>query len=38
MDKVIEVTERLNASCENCHKRYRDGAAEGSSRGAERCR
>jgi hypothetical protein len=34
---MVEISERLNTTCENCHKRYRDGAAEGTSRGAQRC-
>jgi S-disulfanyl-L-cysteine oxidoreductase SoxD len=36
-DTVIEVAEKLNDACANCHKVYRDGAAEGLSAGAQRC-
>ena len=37
VDAMIAISERLNLTCENCHKRYRDGTAEGTSRGAQRC-
>jgi mono/diheme cytochrome c family protein len=37
-EAVIKVTEQLNDACANCHKVYRDGAQEGSSAGAARCR
>ena len=36
-DAVIELTERLNETCANCHKVYRDAAQEGASAGAARC-
>jgi mono/diheme cytochrome c family protein len=36
-DMVIEAAERLNDTCANCHKVYRDGTAEGASAGAQRC-
>jgi hypothetical protein len=32
-----KVAERLNETCANCHKMYRDGAKEGSVAGATRC-
>ena len=35
---VIEVTDQLNDACANCHNAYRDVGAEGSGRGADRCR
>jgi mono/diheme cytochrome c family protein len=38
VDAVIKVADQLNASCENCHKVYRDVAAEGQSAGSARCR
>ena len=37
-DTVIEMAEKLNDACANCHKVYRDVAQEGFSAGAERCR
>jgi mono/diheme cytochrome c family protein len=37
VDAVIKVAEQLNASCDNCHKVYRDGGKEGTSAGAARC-
>lgn len=37
-DTVIEIAEKLNDACANCHKVYRDVAQEGFSAGAERCR
>ena len=37
IDAVIEVAERVNLACENCHKRYRDGTTEGATRGATKC-
>ncbi len=36
-DAVIDVVDRLNDACANCHKVYRDGATEGAGRGTERC-
>lgn len=36
-DAVNKVAERLNETCANCHKVYRDGAREGSVAGATRC-
>jgi len=36
-DAVIEVTDKLNDACANCHKVYRDATNEGSGRGAGRC-
>lgn len=36
-DAVNKVAERLNETCANCHKVYRDGAKEGSVAGATRC-
>src|SRR5688572_27343255 len=36
-DTVNKVAERLNETCANCHKVYRDGAKEGSVAGATRC-
>ena len=36
-DAVIEVTDKLNDACANCHKVYRDAVNEGSGRGATRC-
>jgi S-disulfanyl-L-cysteine oxidoreductase SoxD len=36
-DAVIAIAEKLNDACANCHKVYRDGAAEGLSSGAKRC-
>jgi mono/diheme cytochrome c family protein len=36
-DAVVKVTDRLNETCANCHKVYRDGAKEGSVAGASRC-
>jgi len=38
VEAVVKVTEQLNDACANCHKVYRDGAQEGSSAGANRCR
>ena len=35
---VVEVTDQLNDACANCHNAYRDVGAEGSGRGADRCR
>jgi mono/diheme cytochrome c family protein len=37
VDAVIKVAEQLNATCDNCHKVYRDGGKEGASAGAARC-
>jgi len=34
---VNKVAERLNETCANCHKVYRDGAREGNTAGASRC-
>lgn len=36
-DAVNKIAERLNETCANCHKVYRDGAKEGSVAGASRC-
>jgi len=38
VDAVNKVGEQLNEACANCHKVYRDGAQEGTSAGAARCR
>jgi S-disulfanyl-L-cysteine oxidoreductase SoxD len=38
VEAVVKITEQLNDACANCHKVYRDGAQEGSSAGAARCR
>jgi mono/diheme cytochrome c family protein len=37
VDAVVKVADRLNESCANCHKVYRDGTREGNSAGATRC-
>jgi mono/diheme cytochrome c family protein len=37
VDAVVKVADRLNDSCANCHKVYRDGTREGSTAGASRC-
>jgi mono/diheme cytochrome c family protein len=37
-DTVNKLGEQLNDACANCHKVYRDGAQEGTSAGAARCR
>src|SRR5262245_32808752 len=37
VDAVNKVAERLNETCANCHKVYRDGTREGSTAGASRC-
>ena len=37
-DAAIEVTDQLNAACDNCHRVYRDVGAEGRGVGADRCR
>ena len=37
-DAAIEVTDQLNAACDNCHQVYRDVGAEGRGVGADRCR
>jgi mono/diheme cytochrome c family protein len=37
-DAVVKIAEQLNDTCANCHKAYRDGAAEGNTAGAARCR
>jgi len=37
VDEVVKVADRLNESCANCHKVYRDGTREGSTAGASRC-
>jgi hypothetical protein len=31
------MSERLNDACANCHKKYRDGVAEGSGLAGARC-
>jgi mono/diheme cytochrome c family protein len=36
-DAVVKVADRLNESCANCHKVYRDGTREGNTAGASRC-
>ena len=38
VDAVVEVTDRLNETCANCHKVYRDVGAEGRGVGTDRCR
>jgi mono/diheme cytochrome c family protein len=37
VDAVVKVVDQLNATCDNCHKVYRDGGKEGTSAGAARC-
>jgi mono/diheme cytochrome c family protein len=37
VDAVVKVADRLNDSCANCHKVYRDGAREGNTAGESRC-
>ena len=37
VDEVVKIADRLNESCANCHKVYRDGTREGSTAGASRC-
>jgi mono/diheme cytochrome c family protein len=37
-DAVVKIAEQLNDTCANCHKAYRDGAAEGNTAGGARCR
>jgi mono/diheme cytochrome c family protein len=37
VDAVVKIADRLNESCANCHKVYRDGAQEGNTAGANRC-
>jgi quinoprotein glucose dehydrogenase len=37
MDAVSGMSDRLNDACANCHKVYRDGAAEGSGLAGARC-
>ena len=37
VDAVVKVADRLNDTCANCHKVYRDGAKEGNTSGASRC-
>jgi mono/diheme cytochrome c family protein len=36
-EAVVQVADRLNEACANCHKAYRDGPAEGTGKGALRC-
>jgi mono/diheme cytochrome c family protein len=36
-DAVVKIADRLNESCANCHKVYRDGTREGTTAGATRC-
>jgi mono/diheme cytochrome c family protein len=36
-DAMIELSDKLNDACANCHKVYRDAAQEGSGRAATRC-
>ena len=36
-EAVIKIADRLNETCANCHKVYRDGAREGNTAGATRC-
>jgi mono/diheme cytochrome c family protein len=38
VDAVIKVAEQVNDACANCHKKYRDVGAEGSSAGSARCK
>lgn len=37
VDAVVKMADRLNESCANCHKVYRDGTREGNTAGASRC-
>jgi mono/diheme cytochrome c family protein len=37
VDAVNKIAERLNETCANCHKVYRDGTREGRTAGASRC-
>ena len=38
-DAVAELSEKLNETCANCHKVYRDvGTSEGGGLGTDRCR
>jgi mono/diheme cytochrome c family protein len=37
VDAVVKIADRLNDSCANCHKVYRDGTREGNTAGASRC-
>ncbi|HLG56395.1 MAG TPA: cytochrome c [Vicinamibacterales bacterium] len=37
VDAVVKMVDQLNATCDNCHKVYRDGGKEGTSAGAARC-
>ena len=37
MDAVAGMSDRLNDACANCHKKYRDGVAEGSGLAGTRC-
>ena len=37
VEAVVNLAERLNDACANCHKVYRDGPAEGVTAGASRC-
>ncbi len=37
VDAVVKIADRLNESCANCHKVYRDGTREGNTAGASRC-
>jgi mono/diheme cytochrome c family protein len=36
-EAVAGMAEKLNDTCANCHKRYRDGATEGATRTTDRC-
>ena len=36
-EAVAGMAEKLNDTCANCHKVYRDGATEGASAGLQRC-
>jgi mono/diheme cytochrome c family protein len=37
-DAVVDLAEKLNEACANCHKAYRDVGQEGQSSGAARCK
>jgi mono/diheme cytochrome c family protein len=37
-DAVVDLAEKLNEACANCHKVYRDVGPEGQSSGAARCK
>ena len=35
---MVALAEKLDATCLNCHRKYRDAASEGKSAGTDRCR